>query len=118
MRTSQISLLDKAIMKSLVGDREAPIIIQQLQSTGLSSKKIKALVYLVSGETEVRDKIFEDIYGQQYVGIKFVQDDLISQRKKYLPVHHTDQKLSDILKSETQPIQTKIAEIRRNYYAK
>lgn len=118
MKTAQISLLDKCELRYLTSAVETTIIVKKLEFDCLSTRKIMATVFLKDDTNQIKDTLFEDMFGQQYVGVRLSPYLTSKDKKNALPLHKIDQAFSEKLLHSITSIQLKIKKLREQYYAK
>lgn len=118
MKTAQISLLDKCELRYLTSAVETTIIVKKLEFDCLSTRKIMATVFLKDDTELIKDTLFEDMFGQQYVGVRLAPYPTPQDKKNALPLHKIDQAFSEKLLHSITSIQLKIQKLKEQYYAK
>lgn len=118
MRTVQMSLLDKCELRYLQNAKELIILVRKLEHDHLSAHKYFGTVLLESSDMQIKDTVFEDIFEQQYVGVRLVQNPSPNDRKTALPIHKTKMSFSGMLSLSINPIKQKIKKMKEHYYAK
>ena len=116
MKTNQMSLFDVQVLNRLSQDQEVLILVQPLKNECLSSEKFRALIMKHDQRRTVRNYVFEDCFGQQYVGCRSLPQDVPKSTNSYLRLFDTHQTLSKTLKLKIAPIKQVMQQRKDEYY--
>ncbi|MCP1275110.1 hypothetical protein [Leuconostoc citreum] len=116
MKPNQMSLFDVQVLNRLSQDQEVLILVQPLKNECLSSEKFRALIMKHDQRRTVRNYVFEDCFGQKYVGCRSLPHDVLKPTNSYLRVFDTQQTLSTTLKLKIAPIKEVMQQRKDDYY--
>ncbi|WP_349550032.1 hypothetical protein [Leuconostoc pseudomesenteroides] len=93
------------------------MLVRQMYDSGVEREKIRVIVKRASQKQSVRNEIFKDTLGNQYVGCRLLERLPKSAKKSCKQVFETGENLAGNLKSQIDIIKQAIETNRRNYYA-
>ncbi|MCK8605769.1 hypothetical protein LNP18_06575 [Leuconostoc citreum] len=117
MSNEQMSLFDSSCYCALEKTKNYMILVRQMNLNGLNHNTVRAVVNDQKVPETVRNKIFKDKKGNQYVGCRFLERESKKYFSNCIQLTKTEQDLNVLLKFKVNPVKKLIAEKRRNYYA-
>lgn len=117
MKEKQLSLLSRVELAEISREKPCVILVRACYTNRVSIEKIFALVNLSEAQTKVKGRLFEDRFGELYVGCALIQNSKNTVLNDAIPLYRTEKTLASKLEKDVNKIKLLLQQKRRYYYA-
>ncbi|ANY10953.1 hypothetical protein [Leuconostoc lactis] len=118
MTQGQLELLDEPRMDENQHRKYVAILVKRLKNNLVEDTKKQAYVALIANDMKVKGELFNDNFGNYYVGCTVLKGIKYSEAENEILVFKLSKNIQDFLAKRLTPIVNELDKKRRGYYAK